>query len=96
MPTDYDTARETDELAQDSLDDLPRRNGAQSAAVDLDETDAESFELPGADLSDVEFTVRVIPKRADEFTCSVCFLVHHCSQLARIEGAQMICRECVT
>ncbi len=27
--------------------------------------------------------VRVVPKQADEFTCSSCFLVHHRSRLAR-------------
>lgn len=97
MPTDYDTTRvpETDELTQDSLEDLAGRSSAQSAAVDLDETDAESFELPDADLSDEELIVRVIPKQPNEFTCSVCFLVHHRSQLARMQGAQMICLECV-
>jgi len=49
--------------------DAPRRNEAQSAVVDVDESEtAESFELPGADLSGEEFTVRVVPKKADEFT----------------------------
>ena len=50
MATDYDAPRrnEADELAEDSLEELKaRRNEAQSAAVDVDETDtAESFELP--------------------------------------------------
>ncbi|RZL71449.1 MAG: DUF4193 domain-containing protein, partial [Rhodococcus sp. (in: high G+C Gram-positive bacteria)] len=53
---------------------------------------AESFELPGADLSGEEFTVRVIPKQSDEFTCTSCFLVHHHSRLA--DGGQLICRDC--
>ena len=53
------------------------------AVVDVDESEsAESFELPGADLSGEELSVRVIPKQADEFTCSSCFLVHHRSRLA--------------
>ena len=60
--------------------DAPRRG-------DVDETElAESLELPGADLSNLsgeELTVRVLPKQDDEFTCSVCFLVHHRSRLAR-------------
>jgi hypothetical protein len=35
----------------------------QSPVVDVEDTDtAESFELPGADLSGEELTVRVIPK----------------------------------
>jgi len=60
-----------------------------------DETDtAESFELPGADLSGEELTVRVLPKQADEFTCGSCFLVHHRSRLADQRGGLFICRDC--
>jgi len=61
------------------LDELKeRRNDAAAAVIDVEETDtAESFELPGADLSGEELSVRVVPKQADEFTCSTCFLVHH-------------------
>ena len=86
MATDYDAPRrtETDDVSEDSLEELKqRRNEAQSAVVDVDESEsAESFELPGADLSGEELSVRVIPKQADEFTCSSCFLVHHRSRLA--------------
>jgi hypothetical protein len=38
--------------------------------------------------------VRVVPKQADEFTCSRCFLVHHRSQLAKEVKGQPVCREC--
>ena len=90
MATDYDAPRrnETDDMAEDSLDELKaRRNEAQSSVVDVDETDtAESFELPGADLSGEELTVKVLPKQADEFTCASCFLVHHRSRLAESNG----------
>src|ERR1700709_1819117 len=98
MATDYDAPRrnETDDLAEDSLEELKaRRNEAQSAVVDVDESDtAESFELPGADLSGEELSVRVLPRQADEFTCSSCFLVHHRSQLASEKNGQAICKEC--
>ena len=98
MATDYDAPRrnETDDMGEDSLDELKaRRNEAQSSVVDVDETDtAESFELPGADLSNEELSFRVIPRQADEFTCSSCFLVHHRSQLAETRGGEPICREC--
>ena len=98
MATDYDAPRrsDADELAEDSLDELKaRRVEAQSAVVDIDESEtAESFELPGADLSGEELTVKVIPKQADEFTCSSCFLVHHRSRLAETRGSQLICRDC--
>ena len=54
----------------------------------------ESFELPGADLSGEELTVKVIPKQADEFTCSVCFLVQHRSRLATDNGGRLVCVDC--
>ena len=97
MATDYDAPRrnESDEPSEDSLEELKaRRNEAQSAVVDIDEGDtAESFELPGADLSGEELSVRVIPKQADEFTCSSCFLVHHRSRLA--STCSMVCSPAV-
>jgi Domain of unknown function (DUF4193) len=94
--TDYDTPRRPAELEEDSLEELKtRRATAQSGSVDVDEADAaDSFELPGADLSDEELTVAVVPMRADEFRCSSCFLVHHRSQLAGQRNGQDICREC--
>jgi hypothetical protein len=83
-------------ISEDSLEELKvRSNRARSAVVDVDESDtAESFELPGADLSGEEFMLRVVPKRADEFTCTSCFLVHHRSRLAATANGQMICRDC--
>ena len=98
MATDYDAPRrsEADELGEDSLEELKaRRAEAQSASVDVDETDFnENLELPGADLSNEELTVRVLPKQEDEFTCSKCFLVHHRSRLADEHNGQLICRDC--
>ena len=98
MATDYDAPRrsEADELGEDSLEELKaRRAEAQSASVDVDETDFnENLELPGADLSGEELTVRVLPKQEDEFTCSRCFLVQHRSRLAATRGDQLFCRDC--
>src|SRR4051794_30837019 len=98
MATDYDQPRrsEADDLGEDSLEELKaRRAEAQASSVDVDEADlAEALELPGADLSGEELTVRVLPKQSDEFTCSSCFLVHHRSQLASDKGGRLICREC--
>jgi len=97
MATDYDAPRKTDdELAEDSLEELKaRRVDSSSAVVEVDEAEAaEAFELPGADLSNEELSVRVLPRQADEFTCSRCFLVHHRSQLAREVKGQPVCREC--
>ena len=97
MATDYDTPRKTDDdLNEDSLEELKaRRADLAAATVDVDEAElAENLELPGADLSNEELTYRVVPKQADEFTCSRCFLVHHRSQLAKQVDGQPVCRDC--
>ena len=72
MATDYDAPRKTDDdLSEDSIEELKARRVDKSASsVDVDETEqAEGFELPGADLSGEELSVRVMPRQADEFTC---------------------------
>ena len=97
MATDYDAPRKTDdELAEDSLEELKAQRANKSAsAVDVDEVElAENLELPGADLSDEVLTVRVVPRQADEFTCSKCFLVHHRSQLAKEKDGVLVCVDC--
>jgi hypothetical protein len=98
MATDYDAPRKVDEdLAEDSIEELKaaRRGDTKSGIVDVDETElAESLELPGADLSNEELAVQVLPRQADEFTCSKCFLVHHRSQLAGEKDGLPICRDC--
>lgn len=97
MATDYDAPRKTDdELAEDSLEELKAQRANKAASsVDVDEVElAENLELPGADLSDESLTVRVLPRQADEFTCSRCFLVHHRSQLAREVNGEPVCRDC--
>jgi hypothetical protein len=98
MPTDYDAPRqkETDDVADDSLEELAgRRNDAATAVLDVDDgEELEDFELPGADLSGEELSVRVVPKQADEFTCSSCFLVQHRHRIARHIGDRLICEDC--
>ncbi len=97
MATDYDAPRKTDEeLNEESLEDLKAQHAAKgSSSVDVDEADLnETLELPGADLSDESITVMVIPKKADEFTCSRCFLVNHVSQKAKDVKGQPVCNDC--
>lgn len=97
MATDYDAPRKTDDdLSEDSLEELKARRVDKAAStVDVDEAEnAEGFELPGADLSGEELSVTVIPRQADEFMCSRCFLVRHRSQLAKETGGQAVCRDC--
>lgn len=97
MATDYDAPRKSeDDVNEDSLEELKARRANKSASsVDVDETEqAEGFELPGADLSGEELSVRVLPRQNDEFTCSKCFLVHHRSQLASESKGFLVCSEC--
>ncbi|GAA1723350.1 MULTISPECIES: DUF4193 domain-containing protein [Dietzia] len=98
MATDYDAPRRTeaDELTGDSLEELKaRRAEGATGEVDVDETDtAESYELPGADLSGEELTVRVVPEQDNEFTCGECFLVHHRSRFAEERDGMPICVDC--
>lgn len=98
MATDYDAPRKTDDdVSEDSIEELKsRRTDTQSAVVDEDETEAaEGFELPGADLSDEELMVRVLPAQADEFTCGTCFLVRHRSQVAKEQDGMLHCTDCM-
>lgn len=96
MAADADAPRpDVAEQEAQSLEELQARtrDDSKSHAVEVDEAEAaESFELPGADLSGVELDVEVIPEQADEFTCTTCFLVHHRTQLS--DAQKMICRDC--
>ena len=97
MATDYDAPRKNEEeLSQNSIEELKgRRNESATPTVDEDEAEAaDSYELPGADLSGEELSVRVLPRQADEFTCASCFLVKHRSQIDHVEGTLIICKEC--
>ncbi|GAA1373281.1 MAG TPA: DUF4193 domain-containing protein [Candidatus Luteococcus avicola] len=98
MATDYDAPRKTDEeMSEDSIEELKtRRNDENSGKVDEDEVEAaEAFELPGADLSHEELTVRVLPRQANEFTCASCFLVKNRTQVAETRGGKDYCVDCV-
>ncbi|MDU0967722.1 MAG: DUF4193 domain-containing protein [Actinomycetaceae bacterium] len=99
MATDYDAPRKKDDdVESDSLEELQARRAGASGSPEVDGDDenaaAEEFELPGADLSNEELSVDVVPRQDDEFTCSICFLVHHRSQLAQMDGDQPICTDC--
>ena len=96
--TDHDAPRpgSIEDPDNDSLDAITAaRKQAQSPNVDLDEGDTiDGLELPGADLSGEELTMPVIPKPADEFTCTSCFLVRHRSRLVSTAGGPAICIDC--
>ncbi|HLS33049.1 MAG TPA: DUF4193 domain-containing protein [Brevibacterium sp.] len=97
MATDYDAPRETEGPEEDSpVEELKNRQApSTSPQVDEDESEAaESFELPGADLSHEELSVQVVPRQSDEFTCGSCFLVKHHSQADHQEGELLVCTDC--
>lgn len=95
MATDYDAPRKSEDDSE-SIEALKERVPSnQSGAGDVEDSDNPSgFELPGADLSDVELDVVVLPAQQDEFTCMNCFLVKHRSQLDHEGSAGPICKEC--
>ncbi len=97
MTRDFDARRnvdvEGDDLQGQGLETLK----AQRAEVipylgdDVDALEAE-LDLPDADVRDEELSLRVLPRQADEFTCTRCFLVHHRSQLA--DAGRTVCSDC--
>ena len=94
MATDYDAPRKTDEDTE-SIQALQERTPDKlSGVVDIDDASADGFELGGADLSDLDLDVVVLPPQADEFTCVSCFLVKHRSQLDHEGPEGPICKEC--
>jgi hypothetical protein len=95
--SDYDARRVSDVETQDrsALGELgPTLPASPTTIVDDDPNDLHFFELPGADLSGEELSVKVIPQRADEFTCSSCFLVQHRSRLRTSSSGLPICADC--
>jgi len=96
MATDYDAPRKTEDDGNESIEALKARvPDTMSGSVDVEDADnPSSFDLPGADLSNVELDVVVLPAQEDEFTCMNCFLVKHRSQIDH-EGANgPICKDC--
>lgn len=74
MTVDYDARRRAPVDADESLEDLTRRHHDPTAVSDIDDSDsAESYELPGADLSNEELLVRVVPSRPTSSPAAVAF-----------------------
>ena len=97
MSIDYDASRTVPEDdVTPPLDELKTEKASMGGAgIDLDEAElADTFELPGADLSKEELLVQIVPVQPDEFTCTSCFLVHHRSQLAWEKDGKKCCTEC--
>jgi Domain of unknown function (DUF4193) len=107
VTTDYDAPRRStlEDVDTETLDALSAaaKTAARSPNVDLEEDDtAESIDPPGADLSGEVLTMPVgevltmpvVPRRADEFTCTSCFLVQHRSRIAGRSAGRPVCLDC--
>ena len=96
MATDYDAprAKNADDTDETSLEELTanRRTAVDTAVIDEDDA-VDSYDLPDADIAE-ELSVRVIPRQANEFTCSSCFLVQHRNRLALQRGTEQVCVDC--
>lgn len=95
MATDYDAPRKTEDDSE-SIEALKERVPDKSSG-NIDAEDADnpgSFDLPGADLSDLDLDVVVLPAQEDEFTCVECFLVKHRSQIDHETSIGAVCIEC--
>ncbi|MDO4913371.1 MAG: DUF4193 domain-containing protein, partial [Bifidobacteriaceae bacterium] len=92
---DYDISSRSKDDDEESVRAF--RGNSQNNASDIDDDEnalAEDYELPGADLSNEDSSVTVIPMQGDEFICSQCFLVKHRSQLDHMDDGQPVCKEC--
>lgn len=96
MATDYDKPRSTDDMgelaAEPDLHALTTQRANSAASLNDETYPAELLDSPQADLTGEELTVPLVPRQNDEFTCTVCYLVHHRSQLA--DERRIICDEC--
>lgn len=95
MATDYDAPRRRaeDEIETDSLEGLK----AQEATNDIDDDGeiVEAYDIPADDLSGEELNVTVVPRRSDEFTCSICFLVQSNKRISHTEdNGDPVCLDC--
>jgi hypothetical protein len=95
--SDYDTRRVSD-LGAEEVSGLRELASAlpdlSTAVIDEDPSDAHLFALSGTDLSSEELSFTVIPQRADEFTCSSCYLVQHRSRMRNSSRGLPICADC--
>ena len=72
--------------------DAPRRRAED---MDDDGEIVEPFDLPSVDVAGEELNVTVIPRRENEFTCSVCFLVQNNSRIDHTEpDGSIVCKDC--
>lgn len=97
MTTDFDEPRGSTDEDVTTMARLPEGQGPSTPPPVIDEDElaaADSFDLPGADLSSEEISVEILPAQADEFTCASCFLVRHRSQIVLEQNGLLYCVDC--
>ncbi len=92
---DYDDDRRR---VEEPLDEMLAGRDLAARWADIDDAEESGMEpaveLASADVIAEDIFVHIIPKRADEFTCSSCFLIHRMSRLASSKGGRRICTDC--
>ncbi len=84
--------------AEEPLEEMLAGRDLAADWADID--DAEEFDveravaLATAYVIGEDVFVPIVSKRADEFMCSSCFLIHHMSRLASSKGGRRICIDC--
>ena len=74
---------------------VSRRQKNVTNDMDDDGEIVEPFDLPSVDVAGEELNVTVIPRRENEFTCSVCFLVQNNSRIDHTEpDGSIVCKDC--
>lgn len=95
MATDYDAPRHVteDPDAETTIGNVKTRaaESVEALAEDPDPFEAD-LDVADADATGEDLTVRVLPRQANEFACSRCYLIHHHSQLT--DPTTMVCRDC--
>lgn len=98
MATDYDAPRRRseDDLETDSLEGL---KAAEHSSMGLDDDEdgivSGDADYPTLDMGAEDLNVTVVPRREDEFTCGVCFIVQRRNRLDHTEDdGTLVCMDC--
>ncbi|MDI3315323.1 MAG: DUF4193 family protein [Mycobacterium sp.] len=91
---DEDHRPPVDELLQEMLPGQSLGSGLADIDDGGESIGPAPFEPTDAELTGEEITVPVIPRRADEFVCSSCFLILHKSRLADSRDGRPLCMDC--
>ena len=92
MATEEEEEEEEEEEVEDEDVEASLDVILKERLVVADGEEEDEDEVPDTE-DRAEPSVKVLPKRPDEFVCQSCFLVKHPSQLA--DPVRQLCRDCV-